>query len=1127
MWLAVLMLAAMASGSAYRCPDFCHCQSPRVECHGHAPQVRQFDELPGNFTELAIRDVADSKELDHVQKSNSSFLKDLLVLEITNITNWSDQCKVPWYANPLNAPKELDSLDVRLLNLSYNSLKNFGLNGCEVNFRNALEVLDLGHNQIEKVIFRRGSTAKRHWSLTWLNLAHNVIDDCDAMTFGGLQKLVYLDLSNNDIHTLQEVLDPLVSLQRLFLKDNKLEHIGVAWFQQLKKLEELDLSKNKLVLIPPDALKPLTNLLILKWDDPVTKTNSSIPLDTKTPTTATFPTATSTDTYRRRTGDIQFDSRSSSGVEALNFSHNSLTSCPFTKDTPNTKIRVLDLGYNKIYYLNEISLPKLRWINFANNQIDEIHYDTFEKLKSLEYLNLSNNKLHTLKGILDPLTSLQRLFLSGNKFEHIGSTWFQSLTKLVELDVSRNKLTFILADPLQTLTSLSVLNLAENPLIKRDLSLLLSTGRRLEILDASRIGLVRVPAALTHSIRMLKLAGNQLTSIASGDFDSYPLLRVLDLSDNRLVGIEEDALGRLDNLEELNLSGNILPTIPKSLPNGLKILDLSQNALSNLKVNDLQNLHLLTELNLSGNVITEIEGGFFRQLTALNVLDISDNPFVKLPSDTLNGPSNLMVLRMSGLTSLKTEENQNQDTAFPFLTPENLVKLDVSRSPALAAQLLADNAALSACKSLQELNLAYTSISSIRFDLGYVLPQLQKLNLIGNDWNCTDDQLWLGEWIRQHDASLECSTRCKTPSKFEGKLLQRINKPVISRNTTTVSTNAPKLISTTPGKTDSSPLTTAIPKAASESTAKFITTTYITTTQYPLKIEKSRGENKTAVHTTQILPSIKRKSQSLTTTNNENESINLSTVAYTAEHASNAEKWEPTKLSIHSTTQTNGIKNNENKRLDTTESILVSSTIGNKSNNKKAKSDHSTAPTTPEVTDKTTTTTITAPSTVSPTPAPSTISPTTVTTVGTNSTSGGLLIIAIQKQSGKLMESMSGKHKEVKEDAVVIREMVKRVKPPSQDQVFSEFSHSKLLFANEEAQELNSRVTESGAHTSPETLASGAHPGMLVLLGASMVAAAALTVVLSRRAAVSRRERQYQRHENIEVHALTPTTELW
>lgn len=79
--------------------------------------------------------------------------------------------------------------------------------------------------------------------------------------------------------------------------------------------------------------------------------------------------------------------------------------------------------------------------------------------------------------------------------------------------------------------------------------------------------------------------------------------------------------------------------------------------------------------------------------------------------------------------------------------------------------------------------------------------------------------------------------------------------------------------------------------------------------------------------------------------------------------------------------------------------------------------------------------------------------------------------------------------------------------------------------SNTIAEELNSRATNSDARIS-EALSAGAHPGMLVLAGAVLGAAVALTVVLSRRAAVRRRDR-YHRHENIEVHTLTPTTELW
>lgn len=94
-----------------------------------------------------------------------------------------------------------------------------------------------------------------------------------------------------------------------------------------------------------------------------------------------------------------------------------------------------------------------------------------------------------------------------------------------------------------------------------------------------------------------------LQTISSGDFDSYPLLHKLVLSDNNLTSIEDDALGRLELLTILHLDDNQLTHIPASLPSGLIKLFMGNNRITDLHPDDLTNLISLEELDLSGNRI--------------------------------------------------------------------------------------------------------------------------------------------------------------------------------------------------------------------------------------------------------------------------------------------------------------------------------------------------------------------------------------------------------------------------------------------------------------------------------------------------------------------------------------------
>ncbi|XP_026479585.1 leucine-rich repeat-containing protein 32-like [Ctenocephalides felis] len=120
-------------------------------------------------------------------------------------------------------------------------------------------------------------------------------------------------------------------------------------------------------------------------------------------------------------------------------------------------------------------------------------------------------------------------------------------------------------------------------------------------------GLHHVPEILTRSVMLLDLAGNQLQEILDGDFDSYPYLRQLDLSNNQISYIQDDALGRtfsLTELEVLDLSYNELRAMPSLTLPELKILRIEGNGLLTLGDNFLLNFPRLTQLHAAGNNLT-------------------------------------------------------------------------------------------------------------------------------------------------------------------------------------------------------------------------------------------------------------------------------------------------------------------------------------------------------------------------------------------------------------------------------------------------------------------------------------------------------------------------------------------
>lgn len=456
-------------------------------------------------------------------------------------------------------------------------------------------------------------------------------------------------------------------------------------------------------------------------------------------------------------------------VRALTLSNCKIVSSPtLVLPAASINFQSLDLSNNDMQTVKLQPIDTLEVLNLSANAIDSLNALSFAGLSALKSLDLTENLLSAIDDkVLKPLISLQHLNLSRNRLEILNEASFSSLLHLQQLDVSWNRLAKVAPGSLQ-LPSLARLLLAGNPNLGnfQQPALLVGTGRRLQTVDASRTGLKQVPAALTHSIRTLRLAGNSITIVNCGDLDSYPLLQLLDFTSNNLESVEDDALGRLDSLFVLYLTDNKLRSIPRSLPERLRVLHLEKNKIEQIRNVDLQGLPLLEVLLLSDNKIKTVEENSFTQLTSLETLDLSRNPISILTAGTFSGPIQLRVLRLSHIQAIPPAK----EMTFPLSSPEHLVILDLSQSPGLARQLLADTAALAAAHELQELDLSNSLLNHIRSDLLHFLPQLRIFRLHGNPLNCTNLQ-WLALWMRKQDDVEYRQVTCSSPLELWGMLL--------------------------------------------------------------------------------------------------------------------------------------------------------------------------------------------------------------------------------------------------------------------------------------------------------------------------------------------------------------------
>ncbi|XP_063963527.1 slit homolog 1 protein-like isoform X4 [Lytechinus pictus] len=309
---------------------------------------------------------------------------------------------------------------------------------------------------------------------------------------------------------------------------------------------------------------------------------------------------------------------------------------------------------------------KLKRIDLSNNLIEHIAEDAFSSVRTLNSLTLYGNRISDLpEFIFRDLTSLQLLLLNANRLTCIRNNLFRDLVKLNLLSLYDNNIRSLSNGTFSSLRSLQTLHLARNPFIcdcnLRWIAEYLETYPVVEtsgarcawpvrmerkrianmksvkfkcknaeyyrtaqagqcfidhdcpdgctchdsIVDCSNRRLPTVPDEIPTYTTELKLNGNEISRIsADGKFLHLPNLKILDLRDNRISVIEDEAFQGASSLVELMLRSNRLSCITNETFTGLKsvrLLSLYDNAISTIMPGSLDSMKALATLNMLGN----------------------------------------------------------------------------------------------------------------------------------------------------------------------------------------------------------------------------------------------------------------------------------------------------------------------------------------------------------------------------------------------------------------------------------------------------------------------------------------------------------------------------------------------
>lgn len=139
-------------------------------------------------------------------------------------------------------------------------------------------VLDLSYNEITRL--RSEWTTVKLLKLHNLLLSHNNLHFLSSEAFVYVKQLRYLDLSSNNLQQLDEfIFEPLVNLEVLLLYNNKITQIDRSAFLGMINLQKLYLSQNQISRFPVELVKEKTRLEKLSLLDVSSNKIKIIPID--------------------------------------------------------------------------------------------------------------------------------------------------------------------------------------------------------------------------------------------------------------------------------------------------------------------------------------------------------------------------------------------------------------------------------------------------------------------------------------------------------------------------------------------------------------------------------------------------------------------------------------------------------------------------------------------------------------------------------------------------------------------------------------------------------------------------------------------------------------------------------
>ncbi|XP_050401507.1 toll-like receptor 3 [Patella vulgata] len=386
-------------------------------------------------------------------------------------------------------------------------------------------------------------------NITTINLTNNSFRDIGPTTFLNISNtsIVNIILSHNEIHTIREnVLQNLSHVHSLDLSDNLLTSDSLrnlfSSVQNDSQLSKISLKKNRLQAIPFDV-----------FDD--FKSQDRILMDLSNNKIEEFNISTF---------------RSIKNLGELNLGYNNISKMVTAVITQLEYISINNNNFDSLsdFCVPQTSFPNLQKIQVQGNRIGNFIPEHLNCIKNLEYLDLSQNAIVSLKT--DSFHSFKSLiWLSIEAQRSPDSLIIQERafnnSNIVTLMLSRNRLSIKHLDEhaFDGCDNIRKLHLSKNYFFTNEekLNVALAPLKTLKKLDLNGCGLRIIPNVVAkhfHDLRYLYIRLNKIKSWPDNFFKNNIDLQELDVSDNLIQTITNKMLSKMlrERLKFISLGNN-------------------------------------------------------------------------------------------------------------------------------------------------------------------------------------------------------------------------------------------------------------------------------------------------------------------------------------------------------------------------------------------------------------------------------------------------------------------------------------------------------------------------------------------------------------------------------------------